>query len=184
MRPRTWFPVLLTPALALTLALAGCSKQNPPTSPAKAPARSSAKVVDEAMVAQGAPTGALLLWPAPRDFEARIGASGVPAFLVEHDEFHAHVHLEVYRNGEQVVVPPNIGVEVGGKRVAPIHTHAPTGVIHVESPDARVYTLGEFFALWGVPLDGAKATVDDEPAPNPAAIPFNNLALITVMFGE
>ena len=30
--------------------------------------------------------------------------------------------------------------------------HAQDGVIHVESPTTRTYTLGQFFAIWGQPL--------------------------------
>ena len=33
-----------------------------------------------------------------------------------------------------------------------LHVHAQDGVIHIESPTAKTYTLGEFFALWGQPL--------------------------------
>jgi hypothetical protein len=46
-------------------------------------------------------------------------------------------------------VPAGIGIDpaVG---YAPLHTHDPSGVIHVESPTVRTYTLGQFFAVWGV----------------------------------
>jgi hypothetical protein len=33
-----------------------------------------------------------------------------------------------------------------------LHTHAPDGIIHIESPVQRSYTLGEFFDEWGQPL--------------------------------
>jgi hypothetical protein len=33
-----------------------------------------------------------------------------------------------------------------------LHTHTPDGIIHVESPTMRSYTLGQFFAVWGQPL--------------------------------
>jgi hypothetical protein len=35
-----------------------------------------------------------------------------------------------------------------------LHTHASDGVIHIESPIVRVYTLGDFFDEWGQPLSG------------------------------
>ncbi len=46
-------------------------------------------------------------------------------------------------------MPAGIGIDpaVG---YAPLHTHDASGVIHVESPTARAYTLGDFFAVWGV----------------------------------
>jgi hypothetical protein len=33
-----------------------------------------------------------------------------------------------------------------------LHTHASDGVIHIESPTARIYTLGNFFNEWRQPL--------------------------------
>ena len=33
-----------------------------------------------------------------------------------------------------------------------LHTHAADGIIHIESPVQRTYTLGEFFDEWGQPL--------------------------------
>jgi hypothetical protein len=33
-----------------------------------------------------------------------------------------------------------------------LHTHASDGVIHIESPTKRVYTLGNFFDEWHQPL--------------------------------
>jgi hypothetical protein len=34
--------------------------------------------------------------------------------------------------------------------ISPLHTHDTTGVIHVESPTVRDFTLGEFFGVWGL----------------------------------
>jgi hypothetical protein len=33
-----------------------------------------------------------------------------------------------------------------------LHTHASDGVIHIESPTKRIYTLGNFFDEWHQPL--------------------------------
>ena len=33
-----------------------------------------------------------------------------------------------------------------------LHVHAQDGVIHIESPSVRRYTLGDFFAIWRQPL--------------------------------
>ena len=33
-----------------------------------------------------------------------------------------------------------------------LHTHAADGIIHIESPVQRTYTLGEFFDIWGQAL--------------------------------
>jgi hypothetical protein len=34
-----------------------------------------------------------------------------------------------------------------------LHTHAADGIIHTESPVNRTYTLGDFFDIWGQPLN-------------------------------
>lgn len=62
---------------------------------------------------------------------------------------HIHQHLDLYVDSRKVPVPARIGIDpaVG---FAPLHTHDASGIIHVESPIARGYTLGEFFAVWGV----------------------------------
>jgi hypothetical protein len=32
-----------------------------------------------------------------------------------------------------------------------LHTHSADGIIHMESPVKRIYTLGNFFDIWGQP---------------------------------
>jgi hypothetical protein len=34
-----------------------------------------------------------------------------------------------------------------------LHTHAADGIVHVESPVRATYTLGQFFDIWGEPLN-------------------------------
>ena len=33
-----------------------------------------------------------------------------------------------------------------------LHTHAADGIVHIESPVNRMFTLGAFFDIWGQPL--------------------------------
>jgi hypothetical protein len=91
---------------------------------------------------------------------------GISAGETEQLAFHIHAHLAVYVNGEQHSIPLGIGVlpplrlvqtgdgpfVVGGAAFYWLHTHDASGVIHIESPVPRRYTLGEFFDLWGQPL--------------------------------
>jgi hypothetical protein len=75
---------------------------------------------------------------------------------------HIHAHLTIVHNGQQIAVPRGVGILppftisngfVGsGKGFYWLHTHDATGILHVESPDNRVYTLGNFFDIWGQPL--------------------------------
>ena len=42
----------------------------------------------------------------------------------------------------------------GGKCFYWLHTHAADGIIHIESPVKRIFTLGDFFDVWGQRLSG------------------------------
>jgi hypothetical protein len=37
-----------------------------------------------------------------------------------------------------------------------MHTHDDTGVIHIESPDDRNFTIGESFDIWGQTFDNSQ----------------------------
>ncbi len=69
--------------------------------------------------------------------------------------YHIHAHLSIL-NGDQgeVSVPANIGIR--DACLYWLHTHDDTGVIHIEAPSdqaSRAFTLGDFFQVWGQPLD-------------------------------
>jgi hypothetical protein len=65
---------------------------------------------------------------------------------------HIHAHLDVSVDGQPVVVPGGIGIGGSSQGISPLHTHNASGVIHIESPVNRAYTLGEFFTEWDVSL--------------------------------
>lgn len=80
----------------------------------------------------------------------------------EFTDFHIHPELTIMINGQKQDMPANIGINSGGGAstthdqafqsgacLHPIHTHSADGIIHVESPVERPYTLGDFFAVWG-----------------------------------
>src|SRR5207245_9072236 len=82
--------------------------------------------------------------------------------------FHIHAHLTVFVNGKARLVPYGIGIApplagqttkagafvTQGKCFSWLHTHASDGLIHIESPIQKTFTLGEFFDVWGQPLSG------------------------------
>jgi hypothetical protein len=86
------------------------------------------------------------------DLAARLDAIGLNATPMEGTALHIHQHLEILVNGASVQVPAEIGIANGGTSFSPIHTHTPDGIIHVESSAPRVFTLGQFFDVWGVPF--------------------------------
>jgi len=79
--------------------------------------------------------------------------------------YHIHAHLAVFKNGQSYTLPPGIGIPgshavntnqgpiaSGGSCIYWLHTHTTDGVIHIESPTKRIYTLGDFFDEWHQPL--------------------------------
>jgi hypothetical protein len=92
---------------------------------------------------------------------------GVSCDSSEQVLFHIHAHLTIFVHGAPRQVPAGIGIgpplEVnetpvgafvtGGTCFMWLHTHSPDGIIHTESPINRTYTLGNFFDIWGQPLN-------------------------------
>ena len=90
-------------------------------------------------------------WPANTDgLRSRLRALGLPALDREGTALHIHAHLDVFVHGRRVAVPAGIGI--GPDFISQLHTHDASGVVHVESPDVRAFTLGEVFGVWGVRL--------------------------------
>ena len=70
---------------------------------------------------------------------------------------HVHAHLQLFDRGKPVTVPADIGISVGSRCLYWLHTHAANGVIHIESPVQRTFTLGQFFDVWGEVLGRTRA---------------------------
>ena len=110
--------------------------------------------------------------------------------------FHIHARLTIYVKGQPKKVPYGIGIAhpetqetpagpfvVAGTCFAWLHTHAADGIIHIESPVQRTYTLGNFFDIWKQPLGPTRvgptkgrvvALVDGKVwKGNPRAIPLD-----------
>ncbi len=66
-------------------------------------------------------------------------------------QFHIHPHLRIIINGAEQIIPASIGISLSCMH--PLHTHDTTGTIHVEAPEQRDFTLGDFFAVWNKPFD-------------------------------
>ena len=93
-------------------------------------------------------------WPAnAEELGPRLDEIGLPRLTREEQALHLHPVLRIRVDGNKVPVPANVGIDPGTQFLSPIHTHDATGTIHVESPEVRDFTLGEFFDVWGVRLD-------------------------------
>jgi hypothetical protein len=80
----------------------------------------------------------------------RLSAIGLAALPQEGTTLHIHQHLDITINGSAIQIPSGIGINETAGYISPIHVHDQTGIIHVESPLIRDFTLGEFFDIWGV----------------------------------
>jgi len=71
--------------------------------------------------------------------------------------FHIHQHVMLLDHGRSVPIPNDVGRPVLGECLYWIHTHSADGIVHVESPVFRSFTLGNFFDVWGQPLSATAA---------------------------
>lgn len=209
----------LTVVLALTPALAGCGSSSG-SAPAGTAHKSHAMGAATPTSATGTATTALKpggpegvpLEPGPQLAPASTTApgttvDGIHCAPIEQLAYHIHAHLQVYVGGLPRSLPPAIGMldpvyeqtaygRFYGARKCYywLHTHASDGVIHIESPTKRIYTLGDFFNEWRQPLSSTRvasaagrvtATVNGKPwRRSPRAIPLLPHATIQLAVGQ
>ena len=91
-------------------------------------------------------------WPANNRalLHARLGAIGLPALKAEGQRLHIHQHLDMAVRGKVYAIPEGIGIDHHGRFISPLHTHDFSGIMHVESPTVRKFTLGQWFDVWGL----------------------------------
>ena len=86
--------------------------------------------------------------------------------------YHIHVLVNVYVDGQRRRLPAGIGITPPALvehyssgaflDVGPydclywIHTHVADGVVHVEAPHRGAFTLGQLFDVWGQPLGAGR----------------------------
>ena len=101
-------------------------------------------VVAATLVAAGIAALAAIPSKAP---EPALAINGITCDKNEHTVYHTHTHLDIFVNGEASEVPGGIGIKPSDCLYW-MHTHSADGVIHVESPQQRLMTLGDFFDIW------------------------------------
>lgn len=132
---------------------------------------------------------------------------GVGCLGQEQTLFHIHAHLTVFVHGVPRSIPYGTGVthpQVQQTSAGPfvgsgscfyfLHTHASDGIIHIESPVVRTYTLGDFFDIWGQQLGRRRVGPAAGPVTafyngrlyvgNPRDIPLNAHAQIQLDVGR
>jgi hypothetical protein len=96
--------------------------------------------------------------------------NGISCDALESTIVHIHVHLAIFVNGEQQQIPFGVGIaqpwQVSDSAEGPfvtdgacfywLHTHTADGIVHIESPVRRRFTLGDFFAVWQMALNDSQ----------------------------
>ena len=101
---------------------------------------------------------------------------GIKCAPIEQLAYHIHAHLQVYVNGSPRALPGAIGMVGPVAQQTPagpfygaqgcyywLHTHASDGIIHIESPTPRIYTLGDFFNEWHQSLSATQVAAATGP---------------------
>jgi hypothetical protein len=123
--------------------------------------------------------------------------SGVECNRTEQLNYHIHSHLDVFVDGQKEVVPSNIGILTSPSCLYWLHTHSGNdGIIHIEAPQTREFTLGQFLDVWQQTRDSsgffdsvagmnATAYVDGKPVEgNYRDVRLESLKEIVLVYGE
>jgi len=161
-------------------------------------------------------------WPAPAQPMTLAAQAGLVSESAEYLTTHIHAHVDLFVDGTRVKVPAGIGIDIAASGVrdevtpdgsahsyfvntcqapclSPLHTHDPSGTIHEESRTANhaPYSLGQFFAEWGLRLDASCVGEYCRPdavihiyidgnayTGDPAAIPLPSHREIAIVIGQ
>jgi hypothetical protein len=172
---RLWVAAATALALAafgIAFTLAGRGS-NPPTestaSPKLAPLSSLGALKAPGPPGPAGPEGVPIPAAPPLAGTSTIAAGdtvdGIQCQTSEQVAYHIHAHLTIFVRGAAREIPYGIGIpgaQTQNTSAGPfvgagscfywLHAHAADGIIHIESPSQRVYTLGDFFDVWGQPL--------------------------------
>ena len=79
---------------------------------------------------------------------------------LDHDGLarHDHAVLKIFIDGEQELIPANIGIMTDicneqGEEMHAVHTHDSSGRLHIESNEPIDIPIGVFFDIWGYHFD-------------------------------
>jgi hypothetical protein len=112
-----------------------------------------------------------------QDEAVGITVDGIRCETQEQVLFHIHAHLAVFVAGAPATVPEGIGIapprQVDQTTDGPfvsagscfywLHSHTADGIVHIESPIRRTFTLGNYFDVWNQPLSAARVATATGP---------------------
>jgi hypothetical protein len=150
-------PFAMLLAVVAVALLAGCGGSDEPATTSTATTAGAGAQLGPSFGSMTSLPGVLTSpppWPANAGkLQQRLRAIGLDPLRAEGQILHIHQHLDLFAEGRRVTIPANIGIDPSGAFLAALHTHDDSGIMHVESPTATSYSLGQFFAVWGVRLD-------------------------------
>jgi hypothetical protein len=161
--------VVAAAAVGITLAVSGGKAAGGSPAPKLAPLHTVGSLRPAPAAGPQGPEGVPIPDAAPLASTATAAAGqpvdGIGCQTSEQTLFHIHAHLTIFVDGSPRQVPAGIGIPGAQAQATAdgpfidtgtcfywLHTHAADGIIHIESPVRRVYTLGDFFDEWGLPL--------------------------------
>jgi hypothetical protein len=212
--------ISLVVASALLLSACGSSSSSTSSSAATNPAPTTSTGTSTGVSPLTSTTAAATGSIGPEDVPLELGpqlasasttapgttVDGIQCAPIEQLAYHIHTHLQVYVDGQPRQLPPAIGLIGPVSQQTPeglfygaqqcyywLHTHASDGIIHIESPTPRIYTLGNFFNEWRQPLSSHQvgpamgkvtAVVNGKPwTKDPTSIPLAKHAVIQLNVG-
>jgi hypothetical protein len=200
------------------LTLSGCGGAGPSNTPAPAPLTFSVTTTTPTSTV-ATPTAKAYIGPNGFPVETgaflapstttRLGAiiNGIQCEPIAQLAYKTYAHVQVYVHGRSRALPGGIGIVDQAVIETPhglyystntcmywLHTRAADGLIEVESPVPRQFTLGDFFAIWNQPLTATHvarfrgkvtATVNGRLwHGDPASIPLTQNAAIQLSVGK
>ena len=72
---------------------------------------------------------------------------GIECAEAEQFAFHIHTQFNITINNQSYPIPAGIGI-IPNNCIYWMHTHDESGLIHIESPIKKEFTLGQFLDIW------------------------------------
>jgi hypothetical protein len=195
-RSQTWIlvggaAVILVASIAAVVLVQGAGR---PTGPAafRSPTATTTTTAAGSVAAVATSSVGQAVSPAASGFPTIDGIACDPS---EQITYHVHAHLNIRVAGQLETIPNDVGRRT--TCLYWLHTHQPLGVIHVEAPRPTTFTLGQFFDVWGKPLDATHVGdwavppgsriwvfVDRKPVQvDPRSVQLTNLEAIELQVG-
>jgi hypothetical protein len=87
-----------------------------------------------------------------------VAVNAIPCDQLEHTKVHYHTEMQILNAGNRLAIPTGIGRNVDCYYWLHMHAGEP-GMIHIEAPLDRSFTLADFFEVWAA-WSGQKEFID------------------------